>query len=114
MEPSRSEARRYPRVEDIAAALGGRGAVHTVPIPLDCTGGVDEAYHGRPEMLLDPAARRVCSAWSLVDDGVRERFDGGLRRDLESGARNARHGRLRTQSTYEGSLVLVRATPDPA
>ncbi|MFJ8159555.1 class I SAM-dependent methyltransferase [Streptomyces sp. NPDC096136] len=109
-----TEARRYPRVEDIAAALGGTGTVHTVPIPLDCTDGFNEAYYGRPEMLLDPAARQACSAWSFVDDGVRERFDGSLRRDLESGAWDARHGHLRTQGAYEGSLVLVRATPDPA
>ncbi|MFD9428522.1 MULTISPECIES: hypothetical protein [unclassified Streptomyces] len=45
----------------------------TVPIPLDCTDGFDEAYYGRPEMLLDPAARQACSAWSFVDDEVRER-----------------------------------------
>ncbi|MFH7598271.1 class I SAM-dependent methyltransferase [Streptomyces racemochromogenes] len=109
-----TEARRHPRIEDIAAALGGSGTVLTVPIPLDCTDGFNEAYYGRPEMLLDPAARQGCSAWSFVDDGVRERFDEKLRRDLDSGAWDAHHGHLRAQSAYEGSLVLVRATPDPA
>ncbi|MFD4240495.1 class I SAM-dependent methyltransferase [Streptomyces sp. NPDC058525] len=106
-----TEGRRYPPIEDMAAALSGSGTIQTVPIPLDCTDGFNEAYYGRPEMLLDPAARQACSAWSFVDDGVRERFDVSLRRDLESGAWDERFGHLRTQPTFEGSLVIVRATP---
>ncbi|MER6254995.1 class I SAM-dependent methyltransferase [Streptomyces sp. NPDC001584] len=105
------EARRYPLIEEMAGALGGTGSIQTVPIPLDCTDGFNEAYYGRPEMLLDPVARQACSAWSFIDDGVRERFDERLRRDLESGSWDERFGHLRTQETYEGSLVIVRATP---
>lgn len=107
-----AEALRYPPVEDITAALGGACSVRTVPIPLDCTDGFNEAYYGRPDLLLDPAARQACSAWSFVDDGVRERFTGRLREDLDSGAWDARFGHLRTQPAYEGSLVVVRATLD--
>ncbi|MEV6677266.1 class I SAM-dependent methyltransferase [Streptomyces erythrochromogenes] len=106
-----TEARRYPTVEELASALGGTGVVQTVPIPLHCTDGFNEAYYGRPEMLLDPAARQACSAWSFVDDRVREHFDLSLRRDLNSGAWDAEFGHLRRQPTYEGSLVIVRATP---
>ncbi|GLX36841.1 class I SAM-dependent methyltransferase [Streptomyces lavendulae] len=106
-----TEARRYPPIEDMADALGGTGTVETVPIPLDCTDGFNEAYYGRPEMLLDPAARQACSAWSFVDDGVRRRFTESLRRDLDSGAWDERHGHLRRLPAYEGSLVLIRATP---
>ncbi|MER5758726.1 methyltransferase domain-containing protein [Streptomyces sp. NPDC002082] len=106
-----TEARRYPPIEDMAAALGGTGTIRTVPIPLDCTDGFNEAYYGRPELLLDPAARQACSAWSFVDDAVREHFDRTLRRDLASGSWDDRFGHLRTQPTYEGSLVIVRATP---
>ncbi|WP_405495457.1 class I SAM-dependent methyltransferase [Streptomyces sp. NBC_00096] len=105
-----TEARRYPPIEDMAAALGGSGTIQTVPIPLDCTDGFNEAYYGRPELLLDPAARQACSAWSFVGDETRERFDRTLRHDLESGAWDERFGHLRTQETYEGSLVIVRAT----
>ncbi|MFB7361271.1 class I SAM-dependent methyltransferase [Streptomyces hydrogenans] len=104
-----TEARRYPPVGEIAAALGGAVSVEAVPIPLDCTDGFDEAYYGRPEMLLDPAARQACSAWSFVDDGTREHFDRALRDDLASGAWDARFGHLRSQPAYEGSLVVVRA-----
>ncbi|MFB7030749.1 MULTISPECIES: class I SAM-dependent methyltransferase [unclassified Streptomyces] len=106
-----TEARRYPPVDEIVAALGGTGTVDAVPIPLDCTDGFNEAYYGRPEMLLDPAARQPCSAWSFVDDDARERFDRTLRHDLDSGAWDGRFGHLRTQPTYRGSLVLVRAVP---
>ncbi|MFB7376945.1 class I SAM-dependent methyltransferase [Kitasatospora purpeofusca] len=106
-----TEARRYPPIDELATALGGDVTVRPVPIPLDCTDGFNEAYYGRPEMLLDPAARQACSAWSFVDDGARERFDRGLRRDLESGDWERRYSHLRTRPAYEGSLVLVRATP---
>lgn len=106
-----TEARRHPPVDAIAAALGGVATVETVPIPLDCTDGFNEAYYGRPEMLLDPAARQASSAWSFVDDAAREHFDRTLRRDLASGVWDARFGHLRTRRTYRGSLATVRATP---
>ncbi|MGE7388418.1 class I SAM-dependent methyltransferase [Streptomyces sp. NPDC004126] len=106
-----TEARRYPSVEELAGALGGTGSLTTVPIPLDCTDGFNEAYYGRPEMLLDPAARQACSAWSFVDDRVREHFDRTLRDDLRSGAWDEEFGALRGRASYEGSLVIVRATP---
>ncbi|MFJ2231597.1 class I SAM-dependent methyltransferase [Streptomyces halstedii] len=105
------EARRHPPVRALTAALGGTVTVRTVPVPLDCTDGFDEAYYGRPEMLLEPAARQASSAWSFVNDGVRERFDRALRGDLASGAWDRRFGHLRTRPAYEGSLVVVRATP---
>ncbi|MEU8759610.1 class I SAM-dependent methyltransferase [Streptomyces sp. NPDC048659] len=106
-----AEARRHPPLATMAAALGGTVETRRVPIPLDCTDGFNEAYFGRPEMLLDPAARQACSAWSFIDDDARERFDRKLTDDLRSGAWDARHGHLRTRPTYEGSLVIVRATP---
>ncbi|MFD8141896.1 hypothetical protein [Streptomyces sp. NPDC059708] len=106
-----AEARRCPTVEDLAAELGGAGSITTVPIPLDCAGGFNEAYYGRLEMLLDPAVRQACPAWGLADDRVRGRFDESLRRDLRSGAWDEEFGTLRGQAWYEGSLVIVRATP---
>ncbi|MEU9852381.1 methyltransferase domain-containing protein [Streptomyces sp. NPDC047974] len=105
-----TEARRYPPVDEIAAALGGTVSIEAVPIPLDCTDGFNEAYYGRPEMLLDPAVRQSCSAWSFVDDDTREHFDRTLRDDLASGAWDERFGHLRNQPAYEGSLVVIHAT----
>ncbi|KUL38407.1 ubiquinone biosynthesis protein [Streptomyces sp. NRRL F-4489] len=107
-----TEARRYPALGDLAAALGGTVTTAPVPIPLDCTDGFNEAYYGRPERLLDPAARQACSAWSFVDPPAVDRFTAALRRDLADGTWDARHGHLRHQPYLEGSLVLLRALPD--
>jgi SAM-dependent methyltransferase len=106
-----TEARRYPSVETLARALGGPVEVDVVPVPLDCTDGFNEAYYGRPEMLLDPAARRSCSAWSFVDPAIHDRFARDLRRDLDDGSWDARYGHLRTQPSFDGSLILVTSRP---
>ena len=101
------EAVRYPAIRDIAQALGGTTDVLAVPIPLDCTDGFNEAYYGRPEMLLDPAARLACSAWSFVADDVIRRFEDRLRNDLASSRWDARHGHHRQRPTLAGSLKLI-------
>jgi len=102
-----TEARRYPTVERLTTALGGDVTVHPVPIPLDCVDGFNEAYYGRPEALLDPDARLSCSAWSFVDASAQERFTNHLRNDLNNGTWDAHHGHLRTQPTFDGSLILL-------
>jgi hypothetical protein len=107
-----TEARRYPAIEEITATLGGNSEVIPVPIPADCTDGFNEAYYARPERLLDPAARKSCSAWSFVDAPVAEQYTRTLREAIESGAWDERHGHLRQQPQLNGSLVLIRALPE--
>lgn len=106
------EARRYPDPKRIAELLGGNTTIVDVPIPLHCVDGFGEAYYGRPELLLDPDARRANSAWSFVDSAVHQRFEQDLRQDLESGEWDRKHGHLRTMSHFTGSLVLISSTPD--
>ncbi|WP_109472355.1 class I SAM-dependent methyltransferase [Ornithinimicrobium cavernae] len=106
-----TEARRYPPLHRVTEGLGGRTTSTLVPIPLDCTDGFNEAYYGRPERLLDPGARRACSAWSFVGEDVHERFTADLTRDLATGAWDRHHGHLRSQPVFEGSLVLVVSEP---
>lgn len=106
-----TEARRYPAISDIAEVLGGKVEVRVVPIPADCTDGFNEAYYARPEMLLDPASRTACSAWSFVDAETSERYTEHLRRDLESGRWDEKYGRQRQDPYLGGSLVLIRAVP---
>lgn len=91
--------------------LGGEIASAVVPVPLDCIDGFNEAYYGRPEALLDPAARLSCSAWSFVGDAVHDRCSVDLGRDLADGTWDNRFGHLRTQPTFDGSLVLVVGAP---
>lgn len=104
-----TEVRRYPAISELAAGLGGAVDVVSVPVPRDCVDGFNEAYYARPEMLLDPAARQACSAWSFVGDDVIDRFTAALRRDLADGTWARRHGAVASRPTFDGSLVLVIA-----
>lgn len=101
------EANRFPQIGRIRDVLGPSAKVRSVPIPLTCRDGFNEAYYGRPEMLLDAEARLACSSWSFVKPAVIERFAQHLRADLASGAWDARHGGLRRQPSFDGSLRLI-------
>lgn len=107
-----TEARRYPSLDELADGLGGTVRTEVVPVPCSCADGFNEAYYGRPELLLDRRARQACSAWSFVGPEVEARFDAALRRDLADGTWDAAWGHLRTQATYAGSLVLVVSEVD--
>ncbi len=106
------ESRRFPSIERIAAGLGGQVEVQTVPIPLECLDGFNEAYYGRPEALLDAEARLACSSWSLVPDAAVQLFVRTLSRDLVNGNWDRRYGHLRTQSFWDGPLRLLIARPE--
>lgn len=100
------QARRFPTIDTIASLLGGTD-IRDVPIPLTCTDGFEEAYYGRPEMLLDPGAQRAISTWSFVSPEANARFMRHLAADLESGAWDRTYGHLRAQPTFNGALRLV-------
>lgn len=102
-----NEARRFPAIERLTAALGGDVTVEPVPIPLECRDGFNEAYYGRPEMFLDENARLACSSWSLVPKAAVERFVAHLSADLESGAWDAKYGHWRSEPFFDGPLCLV-------
>lgn len=101
------EARRYPSIETVAAGFATPVEVVPVPIPLHCRDGFNEAYYGRPEMLLDPAARLSCSAWSFVSEETVAASLARLAADLEDGRWDGEFGRLRRQADYFGSLCLM-------
>ena len=102
-----TEAQRYPSISRLAGGLGGVIEVDIVPVPLDCADGFGEAYYGRPEALLDPAARRANSAWSFVDAATAAGYVARLAADLASGEWDRRFGMLRTQPEFDGSLRLI-------
>ncbi len=106
-----TEARRYPSLATIQSFLGGSVEVISVPIPLNCKDGFNEAYYGRPEKLLDKGARLACSAWSFVDKSVSEEYSDCLRQELLEGAWDLKYGGLRTQPEFDGSLRLIIARP---
>ncbi len=102
-----AEQPRFPSMERIAAALGGRTRVERIPTPGDCTDGFFEAYWRRPEALLDPDVRTAQSVWALLGPGVEDRIIARLEAALRSGAWDAEHGHLRTQHSLDGALRLV-------
>ena len=106
-----AEARRYPALDRIGAIIGGKVSILPVPIPLQCRDGFNEAYYGRPERLLKAAARLACSAWSFVSEATASLYVDHLRRDLADGSWNSRHGHLRGQPEFDGSLRLIVACP---
>jgi len=106
------EAQRFPKIERIVKALGGKVDILSVPVPLDCRDGFNEAYYGRPEAFLDEAARLACSSWSLVPANVVARFEKVLSRDLANDTWDERYGHLRKQPFFDGPLRLIVVRPD--
>ncbi len=104
-----AESRRYPTIDSVVAALGPGATATPVPVPFDCVDGFTEAFYGRPEAFLDPAVRRSQSAWSFVPPEAEARAVAALAADLDAGRWDDRHGHLRTQPTFTGSLRLVAA-----
>jgi SAM-dependent methyltransferase len=106
-----AEARRYPAPSRILHILGGRTRAEPVAIPFACKDGFNEAYYGRPERLLDAGARTANSAWSFVSEATGARYVDHLRRELDDGTWDARHGEFRRQAVFDGSLRLFIAEP---
>lgn len=101
------ERPRFPAIDDILAALGGRTRVERIPTPGDCLDGFFEAYWRRPEGLLDPEVRSAQSMWALLEPDVEQRIVERLSLALDSGVWDAEHGYLREQDNFDGALRLV-------
>jgi SAM-dependent methyltransferase len=101
------ELPRFPAIDDVAAALGGRTRVERIPTPGDCTDGFFEAFWRRPEELLDPAVRSAQSLWALLEPEVEQRIVERLAGALDCGAWDAEHGHLRERESFDGALRLV-------
>lgn len=102
-----TEARRYPSLGAIREGFGTEIDIIPVPIPLDCRDGFNEAYYGRPEMLLEDGARLSCSAWSFVAPEIAHAYIDRLRAELKDGLWDEKYGHLRTQPEFLGSLYLI-------
>jgi SAM-dependent methyltransferase len=113
-EPLRLEEPRFPALETIGAALGGRVRIEHLPTPGDCLDGFFEAFWRRPEAVLDPAVRASQSLWALLPAGVEQRIVDRLARDVKSGEWDRRYGHLRSMDSFDGGLRLVISEPDAA
>jgi SAM-dependent methyltransferase len=98
----------FPTVAHLQDVLPGL-QVRTVLVPTDCTDGFCVALWSRPEAHLDPAVRRASSIWHLLPPSVMDSGVDRLRRDLESGEWDRRHGQLRMQGALDVGVRLVEA-----
>lgn len=93
--------------DSIAERLGGSIEIRPLLIPAGCIDGFPEAFIGRPEAYLDAGVRQNISAFRrLPEDQVADGVD-RLRRDLASGAWDARYGDLRRLKYLDGGLRIV-------
>jgi SAM-dependent methyltransferase len=84
----------FPSLAELLQELGG-GDVTTIPVPSDCTDGFTAAHWARPEALLDPNVRANISTFAQLPAASVERALTALRRDLDTGHWDRRHGHLR-------------------
>lgn len=105
------EKARYPEIELIKEALGGNCEVITVPVPLDCTDGFQEAFYGRPEAFLQKEVRLSQSAWGFLSEETESELVKRLENDLNSGEWDRKYSHLRTQTTFTGALRLIVSKP---
>jgi SAM-dependent methyltransferase len=96
----------FPTLDEFRWALG-EIEVRPLLVPHDCTDGFLGAYWRRPSAYLDPRVRSCISTFSKISD-----VEPGLvrlRRDLEDGTWERRHGHLRSQSELDLGYRLVVA-----
>jgi len=84
-------------------------SVAPLPVPADCHDGFGAAFWNRPERYLDPVVQAGISGFAQIDPAIRERQTEVLRRDLESGAWDARYGHLRALAEYDAGYRLAIA-----
>ena len=100
-------ARADIQPQTIAERLAGRTEVRPLRVPVNCVDGFPEAFIARPEAYLDPAVRSNISTFRLLpEDQVAAGVD-RLRRDLASGAWDARHEGLRLQTHIDVGLRIL-------
>jgi SAM-dependent methyltransferase len=104
-------ARRDVQPQLIAERLGRRTEIRPLHVPVDCIDGFPEAFIARPEAYLDPDVRRNISTFRLLPEDQVAAGISRLRRDLASGAWDARHGHLRRLSHVDTGLRMIISNP---
>ena len=105
------DGRIFPAPEQIAEWLGG-ARVEAVPIPRDTPDWTLGSFWAHPERVLDARARANTSGFARMPPAVVERVVRELRRDLEDGTWDARHGELRELEEYDAGHAPDRRLED--
>jgi SAM-dependent methyltransferase len=100
-----------PSIDAVGGWLGGTMGVEAVEIPDDTPDWTLGSFWAHPERVLDPVARQATSGFARMPPAVVARVTEAVRRDLDSGAWDRRHGHLRELRAYDVGMRLIISTP---
>jgi SAM-dependent methyltransferase len=106
-EVAELDRRIFPTPQLLVSWLGGRTHIEVVPISRDTTDWMLGSFWAHPERVLDEHARNATSGFARTDPSVVQRVVREVRRDLESGAWDERHGQLRKLDAFDAGLRLI-------
>jgi SAM-dependent methyltransferase len=99
-----TDEKLFPTLEELDHILGGI-SVETIEIPYNCTDGFMCAYWRRPEMYLDPNARKAISTFSRtpeIQEGLNK-----LQEDIESGEWRKKYSHLLEKESLDLGYRLI-------
>ncbi len=99
----------FPAPGQIASWLGESVEIETVPLSRDTPDWMLGSYWAHPERVLDASARAATSGFARMSSEVVARIVHAVRRDLQHGTWEARHGGLRQLEEYDVGLRLIVA-----
>jgi SAM-dependent methyltransferase len=110
-EVAELDRRSAPTTETLARWLDSEVDVREVPIARDSPDWMLASFWAHPERVLDARARNSTSGFARMPPDVVSRVVEAVERDLQEGAWDARHGRLRELDEYDAGLRLLVANP---
>jgi SAM-dependent methyltransferase len=110
-EVAAMDRRIFPGMDLLSTWLGGKTRVQVVPVPRDTRDWMLMSFWAHPERVLDASARNATSGFARMPPGAAARVAAAIRRDLDDGTWDARHGHLRGLDAYDAGLRLVVDTP---
>ncbi len=110
-EVAELDRRIFPPPQTLARWLDAEVDVREVPIPRDTPDWTLGSFWAHPERVLDAQARSSTSGFARMPPGVVNRVVEAVRRDLQDGAWDARHGHLRELEEYDAGLRLLVSNP---
>ena len=96
-----------PPIDEVSDWLGEGTRVETVLLGRDTPDWMCAAFWAHPERVFDAEARAATSSFARMESRVVDRVLHELRRDLDSGAWDVRHGELRALDSYDVGLRLL-------
>jgi SAM-dependent methyltransferase len=106
-EVAELDRRIFPPPAVVAEWLGGSIRIETIELPRDTPDWMLGSFWAHPERVLDPQARSATSGFARMPAGVVRRVVADVKRDLESGVWEKRHGHLRELDQLDVGLRLI-------